>query len=64
MIFPLNSVLVKPQLGNWVQFLSPQDQKYIDILEQMQQRGMKMIKGLEHLIYEERLKELGLVRHM
>ncbi|KAK4828331.1 hypothetical protein QYF61_025800 [Mycteria americana] len=29
----------------------------MDILERVQQRALKIIKGLEHLSYEERLRE-------
>ncbi|PKU43884.1 hypothetical protein llap_5815 [Limosa lapponica baueri] len=32
------------------------------LLEGIQRRAMKMIKGLEHLSYEGKLRELGLVR--
>ncbi|KAK4818685.1 hypothetical protein QYF61_017906 [Mycteria americana] len=43
-----------------VQIWGPQHRKDMELLERLQRRDMKMVRGLEHLCYQERLRELGL----
>ena len=42
------------------QIWSPQQKKVMELLEQVQWKAMKMIRGPEHLPCEDRLRELGL----
>ena len=54
------ALLVRPHLQYVIQIQSSQYRRDRDLLECVQRKATKMIQGMEHLSYEDRLTELRL----
>ena len=61
-ILSISSALVRPHLEYCIQIWSPQYRRDMDLLERIQRKATKMTHGMEHLSYEDKLRELGVVQ--
>jgi len=59
MIISLYCALLRPHLKYCIQIWGPQLKRDVELLKQVQGRAMKMVRGLEHPSYKDRLRELG-----